>query len=324
LNKQPWRPAKIFKKGLKHGIFFALAVFFTNVFVAYFIGIDQLKIVASGPIPDHAGSFMAMIVFSGAFYFVFAWFREQACTLVCPYGRLQSVLLDANSIVISYDFTRGEPRGKFTKTSLRDGLGDCIDCYQCVAVCPTGIDIRDGTQLECVNCAVCIDACDEVMAKVNTPARLIKYASHNDVKTGVRKIFTPRVIGYTVVLSALLCLLVALVALRKDVETTILRAPGTLFEEKPGGEISNLFTMNIINKTSRQIPVEIKLLQPAGTITIAGEMKPVPPGSKTRASLFVRIQKKTLFMTSTPIVIGIYSNGALLQEVQTTFLAPAK
>lgn len=178
LDKMPWNAEKIRKKGLKHAIFFLIAVVVSNYFLAYIIGMDQVLRIIGEPLGAHWGGFLAMILFSGVFYGVFARLREQVCTTICPYGRLQGVLLVKESIVVAYDHVRGEPRGKIKKNPVEaiqssvngsaNGIrkvGDCVDCKMCIAVCPTGIDIRNGTQLECTNCTACIDACDEIMDK---------------------------------------------------------------------------------------------------------------------------------------------------------------
>jgi cytochrome c oxidase accessory protein FixG len=178
LNKGPYHHDKMGKKTVKHVLFFAISFLIGNTFLAYIIGSDELLRIVRA---DAAalGGLLAMGVFSGVFYGNFAFFREQACTTVCPYGRLQGVLLDRKSIVIAYDHVRGEARGCSARAKIASevGKGDCIDCSACVHVCPTGIDIRNGTQLECVNCTACIDACDHMMTSVGLPTGLIRYAS---------------------------------------------------------------------------------------------------------------------------------------------------
>lgn len=324
LAASPWTPEKIVKRVSKNVIFYAISFLIGNTFLAYIVGIDQLYLIVTDPPSEHIAGLMAMVIFSGVFYFVFAWFREQACVLVCPYGRLQSVLLDRNSIVISYDFVRGEPREKFRKEAARENAGDCVDCRQCVAVCPTGIDIRNGTQLECVNCALCIDACDEVMVKVNKPKGLIRYASYNAIAEGAKKIFTPRVIGYTAVLVVLLTVLTYLLASRNDIQTTVLRAPGTLFEEKAGGMISNLYTVKVVNKTFRDIPIELRLHSPSGRLTVIGSAMVAPTGDLAQTALFIEIPRAALAGVNTPVEIGVYSGGTLMQTIRTTFMGPGK
>ena len=165
LKESPWNFEKIRKRSLKNGIFIFLSVAIANALLAWFIGIDEVIQIIKSPISEHTGGFIAMIVFSSVLFFLYSWFREQVCSILCPYGRLQGVLLDSSSIVVSYDYKRGEPRGKGENAEK----GDCIDCNSCVDVCPAGIDIRNGTQLECINCTACIDACDSVMDKVKKP-----------------------------------------------------------------------------------------------------------------------------------------------------------
>ncbi|MBP1653492.1 MAG: cbb3-type cytochrome c oxidase accessory protein CcoG, partial [Bacteroidetes bacterium] len=222
LNESPWTGEKILRKGWKYAIYAVLSFIIGNTLLAWIIGTDQLWRIVTDPPSKHLGGLTAMIVFSAVFYWIFSWFREQACILVCPYGRLQGVLLDRHSIVIAYDTRRGEPRGK-----LRRGVdrteGDCIDCDQCVEVCPTGIDIRNGTQLECVNCTACIDACDNVMDKIGKPRGLVRYDSAEAIATGMSRLWTPRVIGYSVVLLLLAIVLSVLLVNRSEVDVTVLR-----------------------------------------------------------------------------------------------------
>ena len=174
LDKQEWNADKIRKKATKWFIFLLISFFIANVFLAYLIGSDVLlHMIKDGP-KGHLSTLISLLIFTGVFYFVFAWFREQVCIIACPYGRLQGVLLDNKSINVAYDFVRGEKekgRAKFNKQEDRatTGKGDCIDCKQCVHVCPTGIDIRNGTQLECINCTACIDECDTIMESVGLP-----------------------------------------------------------------------------------------------------------------------------------------------------------
>ena len=323
LAMQPWTAGKVFKRTLKLGIFFALSFLIGNTFLAWIIGVDQLWAIVTDPPARHIGGLTAMLLFSGAFFFVFAWFREQACVLVCPYGRLQSVLLDPNSVVISYDFVRGEPRQKMRKGADRAGIGDCVDCKQCVVVCPTGIDIRNGTQLECVNCTACIDACDTVMDKVGLPRGLIRYSSYNAIKSGAKKLFTPRVIAYSAVLTVLVGVIIYLFIARVDLQATMLRAPGSLFQEKGDDIISNLYTIKVINKSKEQRTIELRLLEPEGTLTIVGgQAITLPNGGIVEAAAFIDIERDELTGFSTPVKVGIYANGELKQTIRSTFSGP--
>lgn len=324
LHSAPWTTSKIIKKVSKQVIFFAISFYISNLFLSYIIGMDQLLHIVSEPPSEHMGGLIAILLFSGAFYFVFAWLREQVCTLVCPYGRLQSVLLDENSVVISYDFSRGEPRKKFRMNEKREA-GDCVECHQCVVVCPTGIDIRNGTQLECVNCTACIDACDNVMDKVGMERGLIRYASYNSIATGSKKIFTTRVIAYTAVLAIIIGVLIFLFAARSDVETTILRAPGTLYIEPSPGLARNLFTIRVVNKTRVKLPIRLVLLEPVGTLAmVGGAAVTVEPTSLAEAAFFIDIAEDNLDGLTTPIRIGVYSGDRLIEEVNTGFMGPTK
>jgi cytochrome c oxidase accessory protein FixG len=325
LKKAPWTFDKILKKTSKHIIFYSISFLIGNTFLAYIIGIEELKKVASASPSEHMAGFVAMILFSGAFYFVFAFFREQVCTLVCPYGRLQGVLLDQDSIVVAYDFNRGEPRAKISRNKEDNAdAGDCIMCYQCVEVCPTGIDIRNGTQLECVNCTACIDACDEIMVKVNRPKGLIRYASYNSIVKGLKFKLSPRIIGYSSILVILMVVLATMLMTRSDIETTILRTPGILYQETEQGTITNLYNIIIINKTFEKMPIKLNLERPAGKIKMVGGDINIPESEIAETSFFVELERKTLFTTSIPIQIGVYSNEQLLEEVNTNFMGPQK
>ncbi len=352
LNAAPWTTEKILKKSAKQAIFFAIAVLVSNTFLAYIIGVDEVIRIATEPVSLHLGGFIAMILFSFAFYFVFSYLREQVCTTICPYGRLQGVLLDRNSIVIAYDFIRGEPRGKIQKGKKKDplssiqssvagaatdvdtapsengiefqALGDCIDCKLCVQVCPTGIDIREGTQLECVNCTACIDACDEVMDKIDRPRGLIRYDSYNGIVEKRKKIFTPRVIAYTAVLTVLLIVNVLLLTGRHPVEALMLRTPGKLYQEVDETYISNLYNYEVINKTGNDLLIEFRLLSDDGRIRLIGQPPVAKAGSVAKGALFIDMNKNKLADRKTELKIEVVSNGKVLDEVKTNFLGPFK
>lgn len=339
LDQGPWTREKIRKKAIKHAVFFAISVVAANYFLAYIIGMEQVIHIMRDPLSTHLGGFVAMIGFSGAFYGVFARLREQVCTTICPYGRLQGVLLVKDTIVVGYDHVRGEPRGKIKKTANNPvgniqamvsnepetlkKLGDCIDCNLCVAVCPTGIDIRNGTQLECTNCTACIDACDAVMDKVSRPRGLIRYDSMTGIESGKRKIFTTRVWAYTSVLVALLTLDVALIANRGLVETIILRSPGQLYQQKDDTHLTNLYTYVVINKSTKMMPVEFKITTPGGLIQLVGKTpEPIAKGSKAEGAFFVEMPADQLHGRKTVLVIEVYSNGKKIDEVETNFMGP--
>jgi cytochrome c oxidase accessory protein FixG len=324
LKAAPWTASKIFKKLAKQVSFFAIAFFISNIFLSYIIGMDELLRIISEPPSEHLQGLLTIIAFSGVFYFVFSYFREQACTIVCPYGRLQGVLLDRDSIVIAYDNVRGEPRKRYKRDEGWENRGDCIECYQCVEVCPTGIDIKNGIQLECVNCTACIDACDDIMDKINRPRGLIRYASLNSIEKKAKWKFTPRAIGYSALLTVLVTVLVILLLNRTDFSVTILRTAGLLYQEQPNNMISNLYDLNIVNKTFNEIPVSLKLEGLEGELKLVGNDIVMKPQGNIDAKFLVLLPKNELTKMSTPLEIGVYSNTKLIKKVSTSFLAPLK
>ncbi len=263
--------------------------------------------------------------FTILFYGVFSYLREQACTVVCPYGRLQGVLLNKDSIVVAYDWLRGEPRGRIKKDERQESKGDCIDCKLCVHACPTGIDIRNGTQLECVNCTACIDACDDVMEKVDKPKELIKYASYNGLKEGETKVFTPRVFGYTAILVLLISSLGFLLSTRTEIEATVLRVPGQLYQRIGGGVIENVYNIQFINKTFDPISLQVAVMDQMGDIfRVGGEETILVPGNESEEGVFfVRIEGSKLTGYKTKIYIEVALDGVVIDEVKTNFLGPA-
>jgi cytochrome c oxidase accessory protein FixG len=327
LAKAPWTAGKIAKKLFKHAVFFGLSFIVGNTLLAYIIGTEQLfKIVTDNP-SSHATGLTFMILFTLLFYGIFARFREQACTFICPYGRFQSTLLDENSIVVAYDYKRGEKRGTLRRNQLHEqrlasGYGDCIDCYQCVSVCPTGIDIRNGTQMECVHCTACIDACDAVMEKIGRSRGLIRYASLNGIERREPLRITPRLAGYAVLLLALIGLWTFMVFTRSDVQATMLRAPGSMFQQMPDGHLSNLYTVKVVNKTSREIPVELKLENVKGDLQVMSGSIVVPPQKLAETSVLVDLDPGLVKGGKVPLVIGVYSNGKRLETIKTGFIGP--
>lgn len=326
LANQEWNAEKIGKRTLKWILFAIVSFAISNVFLAYFIGGDVLiEHVQDGP-RAHMDTFIKLLVFTSIFYFVFAWFREQVCIIACPYGRLQGVLLDNKSIVVAYDHKRGENRQKLRKGEDREEkeLGDCIDCKQCVLVCPTGIDIRNGTQLECVNCTACIDACDEIMDQVGFEKGLIRYASENNIEKGEKFEFNARIISYTIVLTLLLGFLVTLLLLRNEVEATVLHLPGQLYF-KEGETISNVYTYKLINKTNNDYEnIEVRLLSHEGNIELVGGKISIPKSGLFEGTLFIKIDQNVLESPKEKIKIGIFSNDELIEDTSTNFSSPIR
>lgn len=334
LDAAPWTNEKIMKKTAKHVIFWLISFLIANIFLAYLVGADELQSLITHSPAHNLTLFVSLIIFTFAFYYVFARFRELVCIVVCPYGRLQSVLLDNKSIVVAYDFVRGEPRGKLQKekTSPQKEAkiaenapkGDCIDCKLCVQVCPTGIDIRNGTQLECINCTACIDVCDDVMEKINKPKKLIRYDSIEGIKEKKPLRFTTRIVAYSAVLVALLSLLSYLLLSRKAVEMTVLRTPGMLYQQPDSLTVSNLYNLELVNKTNETTQITLKVKDDLGIIKwVTQEEKLQLKGQEIfKTSFFIYIPKNKLQKMNTKIYVQAYRNGELLTETKTSFAAP--
>ncbi|MGH2563591.1 MAG: cytochrome c oxidase accessory protein CcoG, partial [Ginsengibacter sp.] len=345
LRAMHWNAEKIKKRSIKFVIFFAISFLIANFFLAYLVGMDTLMDYLKSPF-DHLGTLASLLIFTSVFFFVYWWFREQVCLVVCPYGRLQGVLLDRDSIVVAYDHKRGEPRGKLKKSTDHDckcvdckndnacqsiekkiqeiiPQGDCIDCFACVRVCPTGIDIRNGTQLECVNCTACMDACDAIMTSIHKPEGLIRYASENSISKGVKLRLTPRIKAYSSVLMVLLALLVFLLVSRTDLDVRLMRTSGMTYTTLPDGRLSNLYNLKITNKTHRDIAYRLQLENLKGEIEIVGTTIPdVKKESYGHLQFFVKLNRDEVKSWKTEIKIGIYENNKKIKTVEANFMGP--
>ncbi len=322
LKKSPWNTQKIIKRLSKWTVFWLMSFIIANTFLAYIIGVDELEKMISEPFSEHLGTFTTLALFTTIFFFVYLWMREQVCTVICPYGRMQGVLLDKDSIVVAYDYKRGEKRGKFKKNEERT-LGDCIDCHQCVDVCPTGIDIRNGTQLECVNCTACIDVCNKMMNAVGLEEGLIRYASENSISKKRVWHSTWRMKAYSIVMVLLLGVLVWLLASRTDVGVTILRTPGQLYQEQPNNQLSNLYNFEMLNKTFKDKELVLKPENFSGSIKpVGGKQFIVPKNGTAQGAMFVYVDNKDVAGRKTIIEIGVYENGKKISTIKTSFLGP--
>lgn len=353
LDASPWTSDKWIKKAIKHIIFYGIALLISNTFLAYIIGLDEVIKIISEPIRLHVSGFVAMLIFSVVFYLVFAKLREQVCTTICPYGRLQGVLLDNKSLVVAYDYIRGEPRGKIKKSApspivptgtydtgavssssllsdneqkqfldtLAPKQGDCIDCKLCIHVCPTGIDIRNGTQLECVNCTACMDACDEVMDKIDRPRGLIRIDSLEGIEKGERRIFNTRSIAYSLVLLLLIGVETMLFMTRSDVEVLLLRTPGMLYQKQEDGRISNLYNYQLINKTDMDLTLSFRIKSHKGDIKFVGDSAPhVSSNGKSEGALFVILDKSEIHKGKNNLKVDVLDQeGKIISTVETSF-----
>ena len=322
LDKSAWNGKKIRKRLTKWIAFWVVSFLIANTFLAYIIGVDELEKMVREPLSLHMGTFSALALFTTIFFFVYLWMREQICTVICPYGRMQGVLLDRDSMIVAYDYKRGEERGKFHKNEERT-IGDCVDCAQCVKVCPTGIDIRNGTQLECINCTACIDACDHMMDAVGMPRGLIRYASENNISKKRAWHFTWRMKAYSVVMVLLLGILVWLLASRTDVGVTILRTPGQLYQEHPGGQMSNLYSYKLLNKTFFDKEVMLVPENFKGSIKLVGENSIIIPKDGTvTGTMFVYVAASDVTGRKTQLKIGVYAGKKKITTITTSFLGP--
>jgi len=324
LDSQQMNFEKIWKKSLKHLVFFILSILFISTFVAYILGAGHLEMLILNPVSKNAGWFIGILAFSGIHYFIFAKFREQVCIIACPYGRLQGVLLDHNSIQVSYDYKRGEPRGRYNPLENREtaGKGDCIECGSCEAVCPTGIDIRNGSQMECINCTACMDACDTVMTRINKPAGLIRYASERTLAEGTRLKVNGRVVFYSIVLTGLLALIAFLFTMRTDVETTVLRVQGSMYQEYDSLHYSNIYTVQVVNKTRKELPISILLEEPKGEIKMMGDTLVVEKGEVGEANFLVVVPKDKIKYSQTKVEFKIMTGTREIEELKSTFVGP--
>ena len=328
LDRQEWNTEKIWKRSLKWSIFIIISLIITHWMFMYIVGYQEVfTMIKEGPFNNFT-SFLVMIIFTGAFYFTFAWFREQVCTLVCPYGRLQGVLIDKQTINVYYDFKRGENRSKWRKGEDRkaEGKGDCIDCNQCVVVCPTGIDIRDGQQLECVNCTACIDACDEVMVKTGLPTGLIRYATEDEIEKEIPFQFTTRMKAYSFVLALMVAFMGFLMYNRADVEAKFIKPAGSSFFVRDA-KITNTYSYTFLNKSNKDKIITIKVLEPQHAEVSLSESNKIKikKGDITKGTVNISFPVNEIKLSKQNISIGVYDDkGELLDTFKTYFEGPFK
>jgi len=323
LDAGEWTRAKVVKKTLKHFLFIVVSFLIANTFLAYLIGSEGLLKIITEPVIQHWIGFASICVFTLVFYLVYSRVRELVCTLICPYGRLQSVLIDEHTLVVAYNDVRGEPRGKLLRNATADNLkGDCVDCGLCISVCPTGMDIRKGTQIECVNCTACIDVCDEVMDKIHKPRNLIGYYSENMIRLKEKPALTGRMVACAGVIITLISVLCYFIFSRKDMDMTVMRGAGMLYQEQPGGYISNVYNAEIINKTNQNRNIIIRPNDPSIKIKYIQAPGNIGKGTMGKAMFFVLIPASQINAVKTDVKLQLITNDKIIQTVTTSFVGP--
>ena len=288
-RKDPFKPTHLRRLFFKWVLFIGASLILAHTFMAYFISWEQLLAMMVRPPSESWTVFLIVVITTATVLFEFTWFREQFCIIMCPYVRFQSVLMDQDSVTISYDYNRGEPRARGLKKKSEEGAGDCIDCYKCVSVCPTGIDIRAGQQMECVGCTACIDACDEVMKKIDRPQGLIRYASLSELEKVGRKLWSPRLAGYLGILFLMLAGFIYSVSRHESFYVAILRQNQRPYVVSDAGLMNN-FKMHLKNPTYKSIKYSIHLLSDFAHMapeTIEGSIE---PNGNVHRPFFVRIR----------------------------------
>ncbi len=322
-DQSPWTFEKVSKKTFKWSIFLALTLLLTHSFLAYFIPKEILwKMIQSSP-SENPGAFLTMALSTALVLFDFGWFREQFCTIVCPYGRFQSVLMDEHSLFIAYDSKRGEPRRG--KESSGNPEGDCVNCYRCVDVCPTGIDIRRGLQMECIACTACIDACDEVMLKLQKPRGLIRYDSAEGLKGKPKKIIGWRSGIYAILLSLILGFFLISVRHRGNLDLTLVRskdAPYQILKQGENQEIVNHFKLDLSNQSSNALDLSFELEEKNSEFQLILPAQPIhlEPGKNFRADLFIRFPAKQLRNGHSEIEMEIFDLSQRFHQKEKVIL----
>ena len=308
---------------IKNVVFFFVSAFLANTFLAYFVGWGSLLRWITGSPAAHPAAFGLMLGTTMLMYFDFAYFREQTCIVACPYGRFQSVLLDRQSLIVGYDSARGEPRERWRKKEERTA-GDCIDCSLCVNTCPTGIDIRDGLQMECIHCTQCADACDEVMDRIGLEPGLIRYTSQAELESGQRKFFRPRLVVYSTILAIMFGTFAFSLAGKNSADVTLLRGLGAPFSALPNGDISNQIRIKVANRSPEERSYLIELV---GTdhLTLVAPENPlvVAPGETEMTGAFITAPLNAYIDGEAAITVRISDGVDFTKDLPYRILGPA-
>jgi cytochrome c oxidase accessory protein FixG len=326
LDQRPLAPRRL----LKHVVFVGVSMFLAHTFLAYFVGVEALARWILGSPFDHPIAFLVMAGTTLLMFLDFGTFREQVCMVACPYGRFQSVLLDRRSLIVGYDARRGEPRGKPGRRVPPGGngapaaLGDCVDCGACVVTCPTGIDIRDGLQMECIHCTQCMDACDSIMDRLGRPRGLIRYSSRDELAGAPRRILRPRIVLYPLILVVVWGGLGWALAHRQEADVTVLRGLGAPFTVLPTGEVSNQIRIKIVNRGRQDHRYLVEIADPAGLTLVAPENPvPVPSGRSVTAVAFVTAPASALPGGERQVQLRVSDGAGFAATVPYRLVGPA-
>ncbi len=333
-DRGPWTLDKAWRKAAKWSAYVVASALLAHTFTAYFVGWDRLLDWMTGPPTEHWGYFVLATITTGLVLFDFGIFREQMCTIACPYGRFQSILLDPDSLIVSYDPTRGEPRAKRGKKAIaeeqagvRPPLGDCIDCGACVRTCPTGIDIREGLQMECIACTQCIDACDDIMDAVDLPRGLIRYTSENALDGKRTRVFRTRTAAYGLLLVAVATVFGVALTTRHAYDVEMHRGGGAPFVALADGTVGNEVRLRVRNQTATATTFTIDLVAPAsGTVRLATPQPvAVAPQQMVRAEGFVVVPRAAFAgQAQVPATVRLTFADGSVESVPFTLLGPSR
>jgi cytochrome c oxidase accessory protein FixG len=319
LDASPWSVRKLCVKGTKFLVFLIVSWVIASTLLAYFVGREPLLAMMADSPSEHLGLFIMTLLLMGVFLFEFGWFREQFCTVLCPYARFQSVLMDRDSLLVGYDVMRGEPRAKSSAER-----GDCVDCGLCVRVCPTGIDIRNGTQLECIQCASCIDACDSVMTKLKRPTGLIRYDTERGLQERVRRFLRPRVIAYAAILTLLVSLFVGSLVVRKDGDFLVIRqSKADLFQQLPNGDVVNQFKVHIGNKSPEPRSYRVSLVR-QDPVQLVTPVTPFPVTAGQSAMMPLFVQFSPLAFHGASVLVQVEDEKGVLGRQEVPIVRPGR
>lgn len=323
-DSEPLTATRFARKAAKWAIYLAVAAVLAHTFVAYFTGTDALFRALQGDPKENWATFVTVLFVTALVFLDFVWFREQTCFIACPYGRIQSVLLDADSLIVGYDSRRGEPRRKIIDRKDKESAGDCVDCLACVRTCPTNIDIRDGLQLECVGCTQCIDACDVIMDRVKKPRGLIRYTSLNQLEGKRAGVLRPRVFVYGGIMLAALSLLVVLLVSRDTFEFDVVRRTGAPYYVQSDGVVVNRIRVRITNRLDEPQRFNVEVVEPEGAELVMPHM-PIEVGSLKVVPVegLIRLPRPAFVTSSVPALVRVAPVGGKGDEEEFLLIGPA-